>query len=162
MAKQKRIIHTKAVREEPDPAWRNWFMEVEQRRKRLADPQNKPWVVSRYDKDGDTGEIIRRKSEPVKAAKLVKKNSKERTATVNTELIAVHSAWNQAAGPEIASVSDVYSFKNGVLTISVHSSILLQEIRQFRKEELLEALRQCWSASVPLLRVQYRTGVRNG
>lgn len=70
----------------------------------------------------------------------------------------IRDAWVKSVGLEIADETEVHAFKNGVLTISVHSSVLLQEIRQFHAEEILADLRDIWQASIPLLRITYRLG----
>lgn len=160
MPTNKPIRFTKAVREETDPAWRNWFMEVERRRKKAANRKERPWVFSEYDKDGQKGVIARRKSDPSPMASLLKKESAERGPTLDVELLCIRSLWNMVAGPETAAASEIYSFKAGVLTISLRGSALLQEVRQFRQEELLEGLRRHWTVATPLVRLVFRAGAK--
>lgn len=135
-------------------------MEVEQRRKKAADPKKKPWVFSEFDKDGDKNIVARRKSDPVAVGKLVKKETKERGPGLDVDLICIRALWNEVAGADAGAASDIYSFKNGILTIAIRSSTLLQEMRQFRQAELLDSLRQKWSAATPLLRLEFRAGTK--
>ncbi len=149
---------SRAVREEADPAWRNWFMEVELRRKALADPKDRPLIFSDYDKDGQRGSVIRPKSEPAKIGKLVRKAEKELGLRLTRDLGELRELWREAAGEAIGNESWVESFANGVLQVRVGSSALLLEIRQFHKETILQALRERWRLEVPLVRVVYKLG----
>ncbi len=56
--------------------------------------------------------------------------------------LVVEEAWVQAAGPELAAQTQVIGVRQGVVTIAVGDSILLQELAGFRRRELLEALRK--------------------
>ena len=52
------------------------------------------------------------------------------------------AAWEAAVGSETAGHSRVASFSNGRLTIEVDSPMLLQQLRGFRKREILRHIRQ--------------------
>lgn len=54
---------------------------------------------------------------------------------------ALASAWERAAGPDLASRARPVSFRAGVLVVEVEGAGLLQEVRGFRAAALLEALR---------------------
>jgi predicted nucleic acid-binding Zn ribbon protein len=51
------------------------------------------------------------------------------------------AAWREAAGGEFCEQTRVTDFKKGVLTVTVDSAALLQELSVYRKKELLVALR---------------------
>ncbi len=146
------------ARDEPDAEWRQWFTEVERRRKESSDPKRQPWIASRYDKEGDGGTIIRRRVEPKKISAFIKQDAKKSGRSLGLDLQCIQSAWTHAVGGEIAAESGVYAFKNGVLTIEIYSSSLLQEIRQFHQDAILKDLRDIWQVSIPLLRIVYKLG----
>lgn len=154
----KRHTLSRAANEEPDGEWRQWFKEIERRRKELADPKRKAFVVSHFDKEGESGTVARRRADPKKLAAFIKRDAKKTGRSLNVDLMLIHSIWKHAVGQEIANESNVFAFKNGVLTVEIHSSSLLQEIRQFHQEAILRDLRDIWQASMPLVRVVYRLG----
>lgn len=156
----KRHSFSRSVKEETDPEWRQWFLAVERKKKELADPKRRPLVFSSFEKDGDKGLIVRCRSEPQKLGKLVKREGKKSGRSLDVDLMIIESCWKNAVGEEIAGESRLYSFKNGVLTMVIFSSSLLQEIRQFHHEAILRDLRDIWQASVPLLKVVYKLGKR--
>lgn len=155
----KRLL-AKMADEEEDPEWRRWFEEVARRKKQAADPKARPMRFSRFDKDGETGTVRRRQAEPEPVKKFLKKNVQRAGAGLSVDLMLIRSAWGMVVGGDVAGESDVYSFKNGVLTVTVFSSSLLQEIRQFHQDAILRDLRDVWQASQPLVRVGYRLGKR--
>src|SRR5262245_30783588 len=57
------------------------------------------------------------------------------------ERLRLEKAWAEAAGPDIAPKTRVVALKRGVLEIEVKGAILLQELAQFHKRRILEALR---------------------
>ena len=67
-------------------------------------------------------------------------------------------AWTQAAGPEVAPKTRVTALKRGVLEVEVKNAILLQELTQFHKRRLLEALRRILGG-VKLTDLRFRSGV---
>lgn len=152
-------LETRA-KEELDPLWRNWFLEVDRRRKALHDRKQRPFVVSRYEKDGREETVARPKSEPEPLKKFIKVDKKKTGSKITEDLLWLREIWPQVVGDMIAADTEVYAFKNGILTISVFSGVLLQEIRQFGAETIVESLRDVWRASIPLLKIQYRMGKR--
>ena len=52
------------------------------------------------------------------------------------------AAWEEVAGEEIASRTQIGSYEHGRLTIRVDSSVLLHELASFMKDMLLRQLRQ--------------------
>lgn len=148
------------VNEEEDPEWRRWFREIERRKKQAADPKSKPMLFSRFDKEGETGIVRRRQSDPEPVKKFLKKNAARAGTGLNVDFMLIRAAWNLVVGKEIAEESEIFAFKNGVLTVTVFSSALLQEIRQFHQAAILSDLRDVWKASQPLVRVGYRLGKR--
>jgi predicted nucleic acid-binding Zn ribbon protein len=57
-----------------------------------------------------------------------------------TGRLELERAWAAAAGPPTAAATRVGALKHGTLEILVQSSILLQELEGFRKEDLLAAV----------------------
>jgi len=153
----KRRALGKDIREEEDPQWKAWFSEIERRKKVLSSPKGK-FVRVEYDKDGKRATIDRWKSIPVPIKSFLKKSQKKAGESLNADLLLIAASWKRAVAGDIADNSSVYSFKTGVLTISVNSSSLLQEIRQFHKEAILADLRDIWPASQPLVKINYRLG----
>lgn len=156
--KQRRNLAGKA-KDEPDPAWRRFFTEVDARRKALTDRKQKPFVVSSFEKDGQPATVARQKSEPTEIKKLLKKRLvKTAGSRLAGDLEWLRETWPRTVDAEVGAASEVHAFKNGVLTITVFSSVLLQEIRQFHQEAILHDLRDVWQASIPLVKVVYRIG----
>lgn len=149
---------TSRAKEETDPVWRNWFLEVDRRRQALHDHQDSPAIACTYEKDGRELQIVRQKSEPTQLKKLLTVDKKKTGSKITQDLLWIRTAWPNVVGQEIAGETEVYAFKDGVLTISVFSSVLLQELRQFNGEAIQVDLRDTWQASIPLLRVEYRLG----
>jgi len=54
---------------------------------------------------------------------------------------ALATAWDRAAGPDLATKARPVSFRAGLLTVEVEGAALLQEVRGFRARALLAALR---------------------
>ncbi len=148
------------AKEEQDPLWRNWFLDIDNRRKRLADRKTKPLIVSTAHKDDADIVIARQQTDPTLLKTLLKTTHKKAGSPATQDLKWIREAWKTSTGPDIAEETDVYAFKNGVLTISVFSGALLQEIRQFHAEAILADLRDIWQASIPLLKIIYRPGKR--
>lgn len=59
-----------------------------------------------------------------------------------SERVRLEAAWTEAVGPDAAPQTRVNALRRGVLEVEVRSGVLLQELAQFRKRELLTALRQ--------------------
>ncbi len=146
------------AKDEPDPAWRAWFLDVDSKRKALRDSAHKKFIVSTYEKDGQECRVARPQSDPAPVKKFLTRSTKKTGSAITQDLLWIRNAWAGLVGPEMAAESEVYAFKNGVLTISVFSSPLLQEIRQFLAESILKDVRDIWQASVPLVKITYRLG----
>lgn len=73
------------------------------------------------------------------------------------ERAKLESAWAEAAGKDISAQSRVLSLRRGVLEIEVKSGVLLQELAQFHKRKLLQALRQ-QTATATVADVKFRCG----
>lgn len=54
---------------------------------------------------------------------------------------ALAAAWERAAGPDLAGKARPVAFRAGLLTVEVEGASLLQEVRGFRAEAILDALR---------------------
>jgi hypothetical protein len=54
---------------------------------------------------------------------------------------ALASAWERAAGEDLAARARPVAFEKGRLTVEVEGATLLQEVRGFRARALLEAVR---------------------
>lgn len=130
------------VEAEQDPEWKRWFVDVEfQRRNRRG-----PTKLS--------------KSLPPQLKAVLRCEEKKTGRKVAPDVEALIGLWEATVGPEIASESCIYSFKSGVLTISIFSSSLLQEIRQFSQKAIEQDLRDVWNQPTALVRVAYRVGKR--
>lgn len=148
------------IQEEADPQWRAWFGEVVRRRKALTNPKAKPFVRVNYEKDGAPATLSRRKADPVLLKNIIKSRQPAPGAKFSTDLALIAAAWKLAVGADIAESSAIHAFKNGVLSVDIFSSSLLQEIRQFHQEAIFADLRDIWTASVPLVKIVYRLGKR--
>ena len=157
--KRRRSLAGKAE-DENDPEWKRWFQEVDRRRKALIDPKKRGLVVSTVEKDGQPTTVARPRSDPVLVKKILGKTAKSADNPLNMDMMLIKTAWRNTVGDDMARETEVFSFKNGILTISVFSSPLLQEIRQFHKEAIDTDLRESWPLSMPLVRVTYKTGKR--
>ena len=54
---------------------------------------------------------------------------------------ALASAWEEAAGSDLAGKARPVAFRRGLLTVEVEGAPLLQEVSGFRARAILEALR---------------------
>ena len=54
---------------------------------------------------------------------------------------ALATAWDDAAGPELAAKARPVAFRAGLLTVEVEGAALLQEVRGFRTRALLAGLK---------------------
>ncbi len=54
----------------------------------------------------------------------------------------IAAAWEEVAGPLVSAGTRVASLRGGVLVVEVLSSALRQELETFRKEELLDGIRE--------------------
>ncbi len=156
--KQRRSLEEKA-KNEPDPDWRRFFMEVHYKRaaEKKAGRRN---VFCAYEKDGQTQKIFRAKTEPEAVRKFLKQEFKNTGSRLAGDLEWLRSVWPKLVGAEVAEETDVFAFKNGTVTITVYNSVLLQEIRQFHKETIFQDLRDLWQGSMPLLKITYRIGTK--
>ena len=57
------------------------------------------------------------------------------------ERLHLEKAWAAAVGAEQATQTRVAGLRRGILEVEVNSGVLLQELAQFHKRRLLEALR---------------------
>ena len=74
------------------------------------------------------------------------------------ERLRFEKAWAEAAGPEIASKTRVMALKRGIMEVEVKGAILLQELAQFHKRRILEALRRILTG-VKITDLRFRTGI---
>ncbi len=156
--KKRRSLEERA-KNEPDPDWRRFFMEVRHRRTAKA-KADKAVVFSEYEKDGTTHRVVRERSEPEALKKFLKLEFRNTGSKLAADLEWLRTAWPKMVDAEVAEETDVFAFKNGVVTIVVYNSSLLQEIRQFHKEAIFQDLRDQWQASMPLVNIIYRIGVK--
>lgn len=54
----------------------------------------------------------------------------------------LETVWAEAAGPELIADTRVLVVRRGVLEIEVRTGVLMQELAQFHKRRLLEAVRK--------------------
>ena len=144
--------------DEPDPAWQTWFIEVEQ--KRRAPREARPMVVFTVEKDNGRQTIARRKSIPEPVGKQIRKHLPGKFSALGEDYREITRLWRLAVGDAVADESRLHSFKGGVVTMEIHSSSLLQEIRQFHQAAILADLRDIWTLRHPLLTIRYAIGKR--
>ncbi len=75
-----------------------------------------------------------------------------------SERVAIEAAWATAVGPAVDAQTRVNALRRGVLEVEVRSGVLMQELAQFRKRELLGAVRKALPASA-VTDIKFRTGV---
>ena len=157
--RQRRSLEEKA-KNEPDPDWRRFFLEVHYKRAATKAKENKPVIASEFQKDGQTHTVVRAQTEPEALKKFLKLEFKNTGSKLAEDLEWLRAAWPGLVDAEVAEETDIFAFKNGVVTIVVYNSSLLQEIRQFHKENIFQDLRDIWKASMPLVDIVYRIGVK--
>lgn len=157
--RQRRSLEEKA-KNEPDPDWRRFFMEVHYKRAAASSKKNRPVIACEYQKDGQTFSVVRERAEPEALKKFLKLELRNTGSKLAQDLEWLRAAWPKLVDAEVAEETDVFAFKNGVVTIVVYSKTLLQEIRQFHQDNILQDLRDIWQASIPLVSITYRIGVR--
>jgi predicted nucleic acid-binding Zn ribbon protein len=73
------------------------------------------------------------------------------------ERLRLEQAWAEAVGPDFAPRTRVAGIRRNVLEVEVASAVLLQELAQFHKRRLLEALRKGLSG-VTIADLRFRAG----
>lgn len=149
-----------AVKKEPDEEWRKWFAEIAQRRTDSAKAKEKRLKKAAVPGEDGQKTEFRKAGQPQRVGPMVKKSLPAKIAKLADEYGAITELWNNSVGKEIADECEIYSFKGGVLTMTVYSSTLLQEIRQFHQTALLADLRDIWNLDTPLLSLKFRIGER--
>ncbi len=157
--RQRRSLEERA-KNEPDPDWRRFFLEVKHKQT-SAKKAAHSILFCEYEKDGQTRKIIRARTEPEAVKKFLRFELKNTGSKLEHDLEWLRGVWPKLVGAEVAAETDVFAFKNGVVTIAVYNSALLQEIRQFHKETIFQDLRDVWQGSMPLLKIAYRIGTKN-
>ena len=94
---------------------------------------------------------------PRSAASYVDQLKRARTFKQPSRLERFRKAWRAAAGEEIAANSDVASYKEGELRISVESKALAHELSVFRAQELCEAVNRELKDSDRVARLSFST-----
>lgn len=146
--------------DEEEKQWLVWFEQVKARKKALADARNQPFVVSEFEKDGKSVRIARQKSRPLPVAAILKIEQKKEGGNPDSDMECIRMVWEHTVDAEIASESSIYSFRKGILTISIFNASLYQEIRQFHREAILKDMREGWTIRTPLLNIKYRSDRR--
>lgn len=158
--KGKKHVFSREVKNEGDSEWREWFLQVERRKKELNDQRRQPLVFSTHSDETGSRKIVRSKTEPVPVAKFLKIDAGKTGRSFNINMAMIESLWKNTVGAEIAAASAIYAFKNGVLTINIKSAPLLQEIRQFHQHAIFGDLHDVWSLPIPLVSIKYRLAKR--
>ena len=156
--KNKRYSFKRELDAESDPAWRNWFLEIKKRQDNQTSLKKKPFVFSQADKDGESLTIVRKKSAPLILKTYLKKDAIKSGFLFNVTLDDIRELWKSTVDSVVSESTDVFSFKNGALVISVFNSALLQEIHQFHQEAIDKDLRDVWPFPIPLVRITFRQG----
>ncbi len=149
------------VRSETNPEWKQWFMEVERKRDALRNAAATPWVYTVIDKENESIVVSRRKTDPELVKKFIPFKLPKNIVSVSQDFDKIQEVWKRVVGAEIAEDTRFYAFKNGILTIEVFSSILLQELRQFHYDALLSDLRSVWPIDIPLVSIKFRNGKKS-
>ena len=89
----------------------------------------------------------RQKVEPRRIGRLVEEVLGGLSIQRSKTRVALVAAWEAAVGPSVARQSRVVGLERGTLHVAVESAPLLQHLAQFRKAELLRALRSDPAAS---------------
>jgi predicted nucleic acid-binding Zn ribbon protein len=71
--------------------------------------------------------------------------------------LRLERAWAEAVGPELSPQTRVAGIKRNVLEVEVKNAVLLQELTQFHKRRLLEALRKTLTG-VTVVDLRFRAG----
>ncbi len=143
---RKRRSLLEKAKSEPEADWRRFFLEVHHKQSAAkAKARAKPEALKKF------------LAEELKEFRPAAKGALSKLAG---DLEWLRAAWPKLAGTDVAEETDVFAFKNGVVTITVYDHALLQEIRQFHKETILQDLRDIWQGSIPLMDIVYRVGVR--
>jgi predicted nucleic acid-binding Zn ribbon protein len=74
------------------------------------------------------------------------------------ERLHLEQAWAEAAGPDLGPHTRVVALRRGILEVEVDSAVLLHEMAQFHKRQLLEQMRSRL-AGAPLNDMRIRAGV---
>lgn len=143
-------------RYDQDDEYAFWFRSVEYKKSLDETTRKRRLVVSTFEKDGHTVTVARQKSEPLDAKSLVKDYAKKTGLKKLLGLKNFAEVWRQSVAPEIAAESSVFAYKDGILTVDVFNSPLLQEIKQFHRDAILTALRKNWILPLPLDQVKFR------
>jgi hypothetical protein len=69
----------------------------------------------------------------------------------------LEKAWSAAVGSENSSRTRVLGFRRGILEVEVNDGVLLQELAQFHKRRLLQALRSSLTGTT-LTDLRFRAG----
>jgi predicted nucleic acid-binding Zn ribbon protein len=75
-----------------------------------------------------------------------------------SERLQLEQAWSEIAGVEYQAHTRVLVLRRGVLEVEVKNAVLLQELAQFQKRKLLEALRKKLPGST-ITDLKFRAGV---
>jgi hypothetical protein len=75
-------------------------------------------------------------------------------------LSKLEEAWNQAVGEPYSRQTRVGNMQDGVLNVTVAHPTLLEELRAFRKPELLDALRSS-TVGMTIRDIRFRVGPVN-
>ena len=73
------------------------------------------------------------------------------------ERLRLERAWVEVAGPEYAPHTRVASIRRNILEVEVRGAVLFQELAQFHKRRLLEAIRKLLPG-VTLTDLRFRSG----
>jgi predicted nucleic acid-binding Zn ribbon protein len=66
-------------------------------------------------------------------------------------------AWKHLLDPQITAHAQPTGIRNGTLFVSVDSSVWLDEIVRYRREEILERLQHCFGRTL-IARISFRVG----
>ena len=75
-----------------------------------------------------------------------------------SERVRLEAAWAETVGPELTTDTRVSALRRGILEVEVRNGVLMQELAQFRKRAILNAIRQKLPTST-ITDVKFRVGV---
>ena len=78
------------------------------------------------------------------------------SSRVGARINELSTLWKKVVGSDLSGWTQVMSYRNGIMTVQVHSAPLVAELQAFAKKELLEELRESGLEEIRELRFRTR------
>lgn len=111
------------------------------------------------DKENGKIWIVRKGSEPESCKSVLKREVKKSGLDKFLKQPEIYGLWNTVVGEENAQHTRVLSYRAGILTVEVFNSPLLQELRQFHRQSIVESIRPLLPQNTILRDIVFRPGV---